>query len=181
MTKPAIERSSVVLPQPELPSSAIISPRSTPRLTSVEHARRAVGNGQRFRSKGKVTSRGACPSGSESLAQSMTRAQRRCLTGRAAGPKNGLVRRTTPSTRRDPLRSGGSGDYHDRSPFCRTCHATRTHRPGSRRPPPAPGARCSTAVSATAKAWRRPVLCRRCVTRAGCGRARWSGALREVR
>ena len=33
VTKPAIERSSVVLPQPELPSSAIISPRSTSRLT----------------------------------------------------------------------------------------------------------------------------------------------------
>ena len=33
VTKPAIARSSVVLPQPELPSSAIISPRSTPRLT----------------------------------------------------------------------------------------------------------------------------------------------------
>ncbi len=33
ITNPAIDRSSVVLPQPELPSSAIISPRSTPRLT----------------------------------------------------------------------------------------------------------------------------------------------------
>ncbi len=33
ITKPAIERSSVVLPQPLLPSSAIISPRSTSRLT----------------------------------------------------------------------------------------------------------------------------------------------------
>ena len=33
MTKPAIERSSVVLPQPELPSSATISPRATSRLT----------------------------------------------------------------------------------------------------------------------------------------------------
>ena len=32
-TKPAIARSSVVLPQPELPSSAIISPRATSRLT----------------------------------------------------------------------------------------------------------------------------------------------------
>ena len=33
ITNPAIARSSVVLPQPELPSSAIISPRSTSRLT----------------------------------------------------------------------------------------------------------------------------------------------------
>ncbi len=33
ITKPAIERSSVVLPQPELPSSATISPLATSRLT----------------------------------------------------------------------------------------------------------------------------------------------------
>ncbi len=32
-TKPAIERSNVVLPQPELPSSATISPRPISRLT----------------------------------------------------------------------------------------------------------------------------------------------------
>ncbi len=32
-TNPAIARNNVVFPQPELPRSAIISPRSTPRLT----------------------------------------------------------------------------------------------------------------------------------------------------
>ena len=48
ITKPAIERNNVVLPQPELPSSAIISPRSTPRLTWSSTRVAAVGNGKVF-------------------------------------------------------------------------------------------------------------------------------------
>ena len=42
VTKPAIERSTVVLPQPELPSSATSSPRSTSRLTRSSHPRASV-------------------------------------------------------------------------------------------------------------------------------------------